>query len=123
MQRHCIPLYLALETQLRRIDTEGGVEARWARHRQMLVMMEEWVAAHPDYAFFAPSGRRSWTVSALKPPAGRTGRQVVAQVARKGYTIGAGLDAMADSMVRIGHMGDLTPEHFAGLLGVVGTIE
>ncbi len=119
-QTPCIPLYLALEAQLRRIDAEGGVEARWERHRQMLVMMEEWVAVHPDYAFFAPPGRRAWTVSALKPPNGTTGRQVVAQVAKQGYTIGAGLDAMADSMVRIGHMGDLTPEHFRGLLGVVG---
>ncbi len=83
-------------------------------------MMEEWVAEHPAWAFFAPEGRRSWTVPALKPTKGTTGRQVVAQVARKGYTIGAGLDAMADSMVRIGDLGDLTPEHFRGLLGVVG---
>ena len=59
-------------------------------------------------------------MSALKPPKGKTGRQVVAELARKGYTIGAGLDAMADSMVRIGHMGDLTPEHFGGLLGGMG---
>jgi aspartate aminotransferase-like enzyme len=118
-QTPCIPLYLALETQLRRIDAEGGVEARWARHREMLRMMEEWVAAHPGWAFFAPEGRRAWTVSALKPPKGKTGRQVVAEVAGKGYTIGAGLDAMADAMVRIGHMGDLTPEHFAGLLSAL----
>ena len=58
-QTPCIPLYLALECQLRRIEAEGGVEARWARHRAMLRMMEEWVAAHPEWAFFAPEGRRS----------------------------------------------------------------
>jgi len=122
-QTPCIPLYLALECQLKRIEAEGGVEARWARHRQMLTMMEDWVAGHPEWAFFAPEGRRSWTVSALKPPKGKTGRQLVAEVARHGYTIGAGLDAMADSMVRIGHMGDLGPEEFRGLLGVVDSIE
>lgn len=119
-QTPCIPLYLALECQLKRIEAEGGVEARWARHREMLTMMERWVAAHPAWGFFAPEGRRAWTVSALKPPKGKTGREIVAEVAEHGYTIGAGLDALADSMVRIGHMGDLTPEHFRGLLGVVG---
>lgn len=119
-QTPCIPLYLALEAQLTRIAAEGGVEMRWERHRAMLRMMEEWVAAQPAWAFYAPEGRRSWTVSALKPPRGKTGVQVVAELARKGYTIGAGLDDMADSMIRIGHMGDLTPEHFRGLLGEMG---
>ena len=70
-QTPCIPLYLALEAQLKRIDAEGGVEARWGRHRAMLRMMEKWVAAHPEWAFFAPEERRSWTVSALKPPEGQ----------------------------------------------------
>lgn len=121
-QTPCIPLYLALEAQLRRIDAEGGVEARWARHRAMLTMMEEWVAAHPEWAFFAPEGRRSWTVSALKPPAGRTGRGIAGALQQRGWTIGAGLDAMADAMFRIGHMGDLAPGHFAGLLAALSEV-
>lgn len=121
-QTPAIPLYLALEAQLGFIEAEGGVEARWARHRAMLDMMERWVEQHPAWSFFAPRGLRAWTVSALKPPKGKTGRQIVTEVARHGYTIGAGLDAMADAMVRIGHMGDLTPEHFEGLLGVVKAV-
>ena len=121
-QTPCIPLYLALEAQLRRIDADGGVEARWERHRQMLVMMEEWVVAHPDYAFFAPPGRRAWTVSALKPPAGRTGRGIAGALQQRGWTIGAGLDALADAMFRIGHMGDLAPRHFAGLLSALSEV-
>lgn len=84
-----------------------------------MTMMERWVAAHPAWGFFAPEGRRAWTVSALKPPKGKTGREIVAEVAEKGYVIGAGLDALADSMVRIGHMGDLGPKDFEGLLGVM----
>jgi len=118
-QTPCLPLYFALEAQLRRIEAEGGVEARWERHRAMLALMERWVEAHPKWRFFAPEGRRSWTVSALKPPKGKTGPDIVAEVARHGYTIGAGLDELADAMVRIGHMGDLTPEHLEGLLGVI----
>ena len=106
----------ALEAQLQRIDAEGGVEARWARHRAMLTMMEEWVAAHPEWAFFAPEGRRAWTVSALRVPEGTTGRAIAGALLKRGWTIGAGLDEMADAMIRIGHMGDLTPAHFAALL-------
>lgn len=118
-QTPCLPLYYALEAQLARIEAEGGVEARWARHHAMLTAMERWVEAHPKWRFFAREGRRSWTVSALKPPKGKTGPEVVAEVARHGYTIGAGLDELADAMVRIGHMGDLTPEYLEGLLGVL----
>jgi len=121
-QTPALPLYLALEAQLRRIEAEGGVEARWARHRAMLTMMEEWVAAHPALGFFAPEGRRAWTVSALRVPAGSTGRKIAAQLLERGWTIGAGLDAMADAMIRIGHMGDLTPAHFAGLLSALDDV-
>ena len=121
-QTPCIPLYLALEAQLRRIDAEGGVEARWERHRTMLAMMEGWVAEHPAYAFFAPEGRRAWTVSALRVPSGRTGRGMARALLDRGWTIGAGLDAMADAMIRIGHMGDLAPEHLAGLLSALSEV-
>jgi aspartate aminotransferase-like enzyme len=121
-QTPSIPLYLALEAQLRRIEAGGGVEARWARHRAMLTMMEEWVAEHPGFSFFAPEGRRAWTVSALKPPAGRTGRGIARALFERGWTIGAGLDEMADAMIRIGHMGDLTPAHFAGLLAALAEV-
>lgn len=121
-QTPALPLYLALEAQLKRIDAEGGVEARWRRHRSMLTMMEEWVAAHPGYSFFAPEGRRAWTVSALRVPEGTTGRAVAGALLERGWTIGAGLDEMADAMIRIGHMGDLTPGHFAGLLSALSEI-
>ena len=121
-QTPALPLYLALEAQLRHIEAEGGVEARWARHRAMLTMMEEWVAANPAFGFFAPEGRRAWTVSALRVPEGRTGRKIAASLLEQGWTIGAGLDAMADAMIRIGHMGDLTPAHFAGLLSALSDV-
>ncbi len=121
-QTPALPLYLALEAQLKRIDAEGGIEARWRRHRAMLTMMEAWVAAHPAWSFFAPEGRRAWTVSAVRVPEGTTGRKVAAELGRRGWTIGAGLDEMADAMIRIGHMGDLAPGHFAGLLAALSEV-
>lgn len=121
-QTPALPLYLALEAQLGRIAAEGGIEARWKRHRAMFTMLEEWVVAHPTWSFFAPEGRRAWTVSALRVPEGTTGRKVAAELGKRGWTIGAGLDEMADAMIRIGHMGDLTPGHFAGLLTALSEI-
>jgi aspartate aminotransferase-like enzyme len=122
-QTPALPLYCALAAQLGYIEREGGVEARWRRHEEMLRMMERWVERHPGWSFFAPEGLRAWTVSALQPPEGITGRQVAAAVAKHGYTIGTGLDQMADRMIRIGHMGDLGRGHFEGLLGVVGALQ
>jgi aspartate aminotransferase-like enzyme len=55
-------------------------------------------------------------------PEGTTGRKIAGELLERGWTIGAGLDAMADAMIRIGHMGDLTPEHFAGLLAALSEI-
>jgi aspartate aminotransferase-like enzyme len=88
----------------------------------MLGMMEAWVAAHPKWRFYAVEGRRSWTVSALQVPPGRSGRAVAQAMKAKGWTIGTGLDALADAMIRIGHMGDLAPEHFAPLLATLDEV-
>lgn len=121
-QTPALPLYLALEAQLGYIEREGGVEARWVRHREMLGMMQRWVEGHPGWSFFAPEGLRAWTVSAIRVPESTTGRKVAAELGRRGWTIGAGLDEMADAMIRIGHMGDLTPGHFAGLLATLSEV-
>jgi aspartate aminotransferase-like enzyme len=56
----------------------------------------------------APAGARSPTVSALVLPDGMRGDDVVAEVARRGYTIGGGYGKLRDRTVRIGHMGDHT---------------
>jgi aspartate aminotransferase-like enzyme len=40
----------------------------------------------------------------------------------KGWTIGTGLDELADAMIRIGHMGDLGPGHFAPLLAALDEV-
>jgi aspartate aminotransferase-like enzyme len=121
-QTPVLPLYLALEHQLNCIEADGGVEKRWQRHREMLGMMEAWVAAHPAWRFYAVEGRRSWTVSALQVPPGKSGRAVAQAMKARGWTIGTGLDALADAMIRIGHMGDLTPEHFAPLLAALDEV-
>jgi len=114
-----LSLLFALEAQLARIEREGGVEARWARHDAMRRRVEEW-AANRGIAYLPPPGRRSWTVSCLRLPDGKVAKDVTAALKRAGWTIGSGYGSLKDSTIRIGHMGDHTVTALDELLGLVG---
>jgi len=113
-----ISLLYALEVQLGRIEREGGVEARWQRHDAMRRRVEEW-SASGGIAYLPADGRRSWTVSCLKVPEGKTAQDVVAPLKQQGWTIGSGYGALKDSTIRIGHMGDHTVEGLGDLLDLI----
>jgi len=100
-----ISLLYALDVQLQRIDKEGGIEARWRRHDAMRRTVEQWAAAQ-GVEFVPREGRRSWTVSCLKLPAGKSAKDVVGALKKEGWVIGSGYGAIKDSSIRIGHMGD-----------------
>jgi predicted phosphoserine aminotransferase len=113
-----ISLLFALAAQLGRIDREGGVEARWRRHEAMRARVEVWSAQHGIQ--YAPrEGRRSWTVSCLKLPEGKTSKAVVGGLKEAGWTIGAGYGALKETTIRIGHMGDHTVAALEELLGLI----
>ncbi len=120
-----LSLIYALDAQLRRIAANGGIEGRWARHEAMQQRVERWVkekgAAMGGLDFLPKAGRRSWTVSCLKLPAGElTGGAVAKRMESRGITIGAGYRALKDTTFRIGHMGDHTVE---GLENVLANLE
>jgi aspartate aminotransferase-like enzyme len=102
-----ISLLYALEAQLGRIEREGGVEARWRRHDAMRRSVEQWSEQH-GVSYLPREGRRSWTVSCLKLPEGKTSKAIVAALKQAGWTIGAGYGSLKESTIRIGHMGDHT---------------
>jgi len=107
-----ISLLYALDVQLGAIAAEG-IDQRWMRHSAMARAMAEWVYAASErldvaLEILAPAGARSPTVSAIVVPDGVRGDAVVAEVARRGYTIGGGYGKLRDRTVRIGHMGDHT---------------
>ncbi len=111
-----LPQLHALDAQLARIGAAGGVEPRWERHARLRGMMEAWCARHPRVALLAPAGRRSAAVSVLRLPAGLSSCVVAAALAARGWQVAPGLDAGADALLRIGHMGDVDPSHLEGLL-------
>lgn len=113
-----LSLFFALDCQLDRIAAEGGIEARWRRHDAMRQTVERWAEAR-GIEYLPRPGRRSWTVSCLKLPAGKNAKDVVAKLKAQGWTIGSGYGALKDSTIRIGHMGDHTVAAVEELLPLV----
>jgi len=110
-----LSLYFALQRQLRRINDQGGLPARFERHRAMAARVAQWVEGHPAVSLMTGEGRRSPTVSALRLPQGRDPASVAAALEERGYLVGAGLTPKLPT-IRIGHMGDLEPAHVDALL-------
>src|SRR5439155_1657637 len=104
-----ISLLYALDHQLERIAAEGGAGGRWRRHDAMRRRVEQW-SEECGVAFLPRADRRSWTVSCLKLPEGKSAKQVVGALQQQGWVIGSGYGALKDSTIRIGHMGDHTVE-------------
>jgi predicted phosphoserine aminotransferase len=113
-----ISLLYALETQLARIEREGGVEARWRRHEAMRSRVEAW-SEQRGVPYVPREGRRSWTVSCLKLPDGTGSKTVVGALKEAGWTIGAGYGSLKDTTIRIGHMGDHTVGALEELLALL----
>ena len=113
-----LSLFFALDLQLQRIAREGGVEARWARHDAMRRRVERW-AADRGVEFVPREGRRSWTVSCLRLPAGKVAKDVTGALKAQGWTIGGGYGSLKDATIRIGHMGDHTVAGLEELLPLI----
>ena len=121
-----LSLLYALEAQLGRIAATGGVEARWERHDAMRQAVERWVDEGPGrdlgFAYLPAAGRRSWTVSCLTVPDGMNGRVIAQGCAEHGWTIGSGYGKLKERTIRLGHMGDHTPEAVEALLEVIAGV-
>ena len=113
-QTPAVNLIYALTEQLRRIDSEG-IAARWERHQQMAERCWEW-AQQQGLELFAPEGQRSPTVTTITLPPDKSGSRIAAELAERGYTIGAGYGKLKDKTIRIGHMGDHTVDELNALL-------
>jgi aspartate aminotransferase-like enzyme len=116
-------LLFALDAQLADIMREG-IERRWERHLRMAELTYAWVEACAsrlglEVGILAPEGHRSPTVTVVTLPAGVLGGDICKGVAERGYTIGQGYGKLRNTTIRIGHMGDHTPEGLGRCLEVV----
>jgi len=104
---------------LQRIEAKGGVEARWKRHREMLQAMEKWVddrGSALGLSYLPVKGRRSWTVSCIRVPHRKNGREIQHTLSDRGWTIASGYGEFKKSTIRVGHMGDHTVDELLDLL-------
>ena len=108
--------FYALARQLEWILREEGLEKRWQRHTEMrdLTLQRTSAFANP----IAPANARSVSVSALRPLA-KTAPEVVAEMKRRGFTLGGGYGQWKESTFRIGHMGDISVEALSAMLEVL----
>jgi aspartate aminotransferase-like enzyme len=116
-----LPVFHALEAQLRRIGAAGGLAPRIDRHARMATMVHGWAPAH-GLRVLAPEGRRSPTVTTLLLPDGRQAGEIVKAMEQRDWLIAPGLPPLAEQAIRIGHMGDLEPHHLEGLLAELATV-
>lgn len=119
-QTPALPLINALEFQLGRIAAEG-IEARWARHAALCARMDAW-ADTTGWPILAPRGARSWTVTAISLPLTLPAARVVDAMAARGFTITDGLPPASTACVRVGHMGDLQPDHLTDVLAALDAV-
>lgn len=117
-QTPALPVVYALDAQLERIAKEG-LPARFDRHRRMREQVERWVEGHGRCSILAPQGRRSDTVTALELAPERSALEVAGALARQGWQVTVGIDAETDRLIRVGHMGDVTPDQLASLLAAI----
>lgn len=119
-----LSLFYALEVQAEALLAEG-IEARWARHAIMAEQTARWITETRDrlgldIRVLAREGHRSPTVSTIMLPAELTGDAMVSAVRERGITIGTGYGKLKGSSVRIGHMGDHTPNTLRNCLDACG---
>jgi aspartate aminotransferase-like enzyme len=87
--------------------------------------VERWVdgrGGELGFRLLPPVDRRSWTISCLEVPNAAGGRAIVKDLRDRGWVIGTGYGRLKQSTIRIGHMGDHTPEAVEELLGVLESV-
>ena len=121
-----LPLFYALETQLKSISAET-IEGRWARHKAMAARTQDWIAKIADetgkkVANIAPLGWQSPTVSTIRLPADLKAEDFTRAVSKHGIIVGNGYGKLKSATFRIGHMGDHTLSTLDRCLTACGSV-
>lgn len=110
----------ALALQVGRVAAEG-IENRWARHLSLRSRLEAWVRER-DLTYASVAEGASPTISCLRPSPTMPAPRLVAELARRGYTVAGGYGAWKAETFRIGHMGEVTTRNLDALLTVLDQV-
>ncbi len=101
---------------------EEGIEAVWARHRALGALTRAKVR-EAGLELFARQGYASDTVTAFRAPPGTTAQVVLDRLRREhGVEAQAGQGALANALVRIGHMGWAHEEELRQALAALAAV-
>ncbi len=114
-----ISLIYALNKQLDDIFAEG-LENRWARHREMARITQDWVRKY--WGLFADEEFLSVTVTTAKNSRGISVADLNKELGKRGATISNGYGDLKEKTFRIAHMGDLTVDDIRWVLGEIEDI-
>lgn len=108
-----IPHLYALNVQLDRIKQEG-LENRWARHRRMAELTQQW--ADERFTCFAEAPYRSDAVTAISNTRNIDLSELNTHLAAANMVIAAGYGKLKGSTFRIGHVGETQVGQLQNLL-------
>ncbi len=107
-----IPHFYALAMQLEYMLRGEGLQARYARHREMRDLTHQRIARFAKLAADPAFASNSVTaVSPVLPP-----DTIRAEMKKRGYTLGGGYGIWKDTTFRIGHMGDIPVADLTAML-------
>lgn len=114
-----ISLCYALDKQLEYIIKEEGLENRWSRHETLRQMTWDRTASFAKPRAAIENASKS--ITALEPLTG-SAPGIVAEMKKRGYTLGGGYGEWKDATFRIGHMGDLSVTDLDAMLTVLSEV-
>lgn len=112
-----LSIIYALDKQLDRI-MEEGLNNRFARHRKMADIVQDWVPAN-GFSVFAAAGSRSQTVTAIRNTLDLDINGLNSYLLKKGMRIANGYGKLKDKTFRIAHMGDTQIDEVNALLAAL----
>jgi aspartate aminotransferase-like enzyme len=110
----------ALDFSLDRILKQEGLEARFARHREMADYVRAWTKEH--FALFPKEEYASDTVTCISNTRQISVKDLNAKLGERGFMISNGYGALKEKTFRIAHMAELHKQDLEELLGHIEDI-
>ena len=114
-----ISLIQALNQQMDDILT-AGLDARWARHKEMAAYVQDWARHH--FALYSDERYLSNTVTNVANTRGISVADLNKALGERGAMISNGYGSLKEKCFRIAHMGDLTMDDMRWLTAQIEDI-
>jgi aspartate aminotransferase-like enzyme len=114
-----ISLIQALNQQMDDILADG-LEARWARHKEMAAYVQDWARTH--FALYSDERYLSNTVTNVANTRGISVADLNKALGKRGAMISNGYGSLKEKCFRIAHMGDLTMDDMRWLTAQIEDI-